>query len=405
MRRTILLGFSVAFFGCGSSSGEEAHTPPPSTATAAASMSAATSTSVSTSTATAATDAPEAYAPPTDLPAPSPAPAPLAVSVRNAGAVRLAKAAAACKFDEGSIDRDCNAFTAWMEEEKAFEKNGNVTLLSLLEDADPKIRQVAAARAFDKADEFFADKDNARRLIAIAAKETDAEVANLLGNRVTNIDAEKVGLKGEFFALTQHPQKKFREALSFYLLGHNPSAFNLIVAERLMNDSDARVQEEAVGSLSTGGITKGTDGVCKLLAKELKRTDKPGAEAHWAAGTSNCGSVFPALIDSLEKRVGENGKMFVDNFDRYALAASSACSPRPKFDDATLATMKKRLFAVGKLITAPTQKDPNMRNFGIRVLTDCDPVAARPVLEAMAKETGKDSFVADRAKDALKDLK
>jgi len=344
MRRAIVLGFSVALFGCGSSSGEEAHVPPPSTGSAAASTAAATSTPASTSTATATTDAPDAYSPPTDLPAPSPAPAPLAVSVRNPAVVRLAKAAAACKFDEGSIDQDCKAYTAWREEKTAFEKNGNVTLLSLLEDSDPKIRQVAAARPFDKADEFFADKDNARRLIAIAAKETEPEVGSLLGNRVTTIDAEKLGLKAEFFALTAHPQKKFRESLAFYLLGHNPSAYNLVVAERLMNDSDERVQEEATGSLSTGGITKGTDGVCKLLAKELKRTDRAGAEAHWAAASSNCGSVFPALIDSLEKRVGANGKDFADHFDRYALAAGSACSPRPKFDDAALAWIEGRQF-------------------------------------------------------------
>ena len=398
MRSSWLFGFSCLFLACGGapSGGDGVPASAPSDAPPAGSAGGPAASSAPEAADASPTGASATYVPPPAFPAPSPAPTPLAASVRDPKIVKLAKTAAACKFEEGDIDRECKAFNAWTDEEKLFEGKGNLTLLSLLEDADPKLRQVASAHRFDKPDAFFADKENARRLIAIAAKETDAVIAHTLGERVTAVDAEKLGLQSEFFALTKHADKSFRDALAFYLLGRNPSAFNLVVAERLMNDAEVRVQETAAGSLSTGGITKGTDGVCKLLAKEITRTDSPGAKALWAAGTSNCGSVFPALVSELEKRTRamKDAKYGIE----YGLAASAACNPRPTFDEPTLTAMKKRLFVVGKALLE--SKDANLKTSGISVIAGCDPVAARPLLEPLLKD--KDTYVVDRVKDALK---
>ncbi len=62
--------------------------------------------------------------------------------------------------------------------------------------------------------------------------------------------------------------------------------------------------------------------------------------------------------------------------------------------------MRKRLSAVSAILASAKQSDLSLRRFGIQALGDCDDGAARPLLEAMAKEP--DKYVADAAKDALR---
>jgi hypothetical protein len=400
MRRWWLLGLSCFVVSCGGvATGHDAVPPVVSAASPAASVSAPAPVTTAAQAPEQTPDvAPAAYVPPPPFPPSSPTPAPLAASVRDAKIVTLARAATRCQFEQGDIDRECKAFGAWSDEVKLFEARGELTLLSLLEDHDAKLRQVASTRHFHKPAELFADRENARRLLAIAARETDGNVAEALGERVTAIDAEKLGLQSEFFALTHHPVQRFRMELALDLLGHNPSAFNLVVAEGLMNDADARVQGTAIDSLATQGSTRETDGMCALLAKQMTRADEPGAHALMTAGRSSCASVFPQLVKALEARV--NGMKDHDLGILYGLSASFACRPRATLDDAALAAMRKRLFAVGQALLGT--RDASLLNPGIGVISACDPAAARAVLEAMLND--KDSSVVSRATDAIKRL-
>lgn len=332
-------------------------------------------------------------------PPPGPAPERAPKTVREPKIMKLAKAAASCKLtDQKWIDRECAAFVKWSDERVLFEGGkGDATILSLIEDENPRLREVALLKGFQKRDDFLSDKENARRFLHAALRETDENVGRLFGGQVGYVDAEKTGLQGELYALAKHPNTELRSSLAFTLLPKRVSALNLDVAHRLMYDEDKTVQRNAVSSLSSGGIVKGAPEVCQLLGQQLKRRDAAGAEAHWTVASSWCKDLFPVLLTSLEKRVGKLGRD--DPFDtRYALAAQDSCHPRPEFDAATLASMRKRAFAIGEKII--TLKETMHRVFGMDLLSRCDPAAARPILERLTKDP--DSYVAEQARKFMK---
>ncbi len=405
LARAILLGLLFTA-SCGPPSAPPTSLEPSNAATAAPPASADPGASATVTASAAPAPAPAAdddaeppvpkFAPP---PAPGPAPERAPKTVRVAKIVKLAKAAASCKVsDHGYIERDCPAFVKWSDETALFENGkGDATVLSLIEDDNPRLREVALIKGFQRRDDLLSDKSNASRLLNAALREQDKIVAGHFGREVCRVDAEKTGLQGELYALAKHPLKELREALAFYLLPARVTPLNLDVAHRLMYDEDKRVQDNAVGSLSCGGVVKASPETCQLLGEQMKRRDAAGAEAHWAAATSWCKDLFPVLLTSLERRVGRLKSD--DPFDtKYALAAQDSCHPRPDFDAATLASMRKRAFAIGEKII--TFKETMHRVFGMDLLSRCDRAAARPILERLTKDP--DRYVAEQARGFLK---
>src|SRR5262245_55010292 len=117
MRMTVLFGFCCLITACAASPGNgdveqpRGSTSAPSAAPSGAPVAPASAAAAPSGAPSAAASTAEADAPLPDFPAPGPAPAPAPVSVRDPKIVKLAKAAAACKFEEGEIDRDCKALT------------------------------------------------------------------------------------------------------------------------------------------------------------------------------------------------------------------------------------------------------------------------------------------------------
>jgi hypothetical protein len=306
------------------------------------------------------------------------------------------KPALACKFEEGYFDDECPAIKAWADNEDLFaDGKGNETLLSLFGDPDVKVRILADKHSIDLS--FFEDKAHAAKLFALAKAEKDESVAHDLARYVAKVDAEKLGLGAELKELAKHPSKKFREGIAFYLISSHQGPVALEVEQMLIDDADPGVQSNAISALSTGGITPGVEPICKLLTKQLSRTDNLHGEALWAGGSSKCAGMKDQVAVELDKRTKDPSKITNAVGIKYALAAGDLCR------DETPPAMKKKGFELGKRLTDTKVPDPNTRRSGLGVLVTCDPAAAATILAGLAKD--KDKFVADEAKKKLDDAK
>ena len=311
----------------------------------------------------------------------------------------LAKAALACKVADDTFDAECAAYKAWTGNEPLFaEGKGNGTLLTMLEAPDEKTRLLVGARGMPDSKTFFATKGNAVRLFAVAKKETNARVGQDLGALVASVDAEKLGLAADLRALAKHSLPTFREALAFYLVVRHQTALNLEIAALLMEDSEKRVRENAVGSLSSGGATPPTEAVCKLLSKQLARTDELAAKAMWAAGSSKCKGIHQEVAAALTVRTSDPSKVTNADGVGYSLAIGAVCSS----SDASL-DAKMRVFAAAQKLTDPAVSDANTRVAAIGALSGCDKGEAEKVIRPLTKD--KDKTVASRATKELEEIK
>jgi hypothetical protein len=316
---------------------------------------------------------------------------------RDPQIVALAQPALACKFEEGYFDEECPALKAWHDNEELFaEGKGNDTVFSMLGDPDEKIRVLATDKGIDDSKTYFADKAHATLLFALAKKETNPGVAHEFGGYVAKVDVEKLGLGPELVALAKQPVGKFREALAFYLISTNQSPTAFEALKILLEDADKAVKENAIGSLSTGGITPGVPPVCDLLKKQLVRTDDFAGKALWTGSSSKCPGIDEVVIAELEKRVADPTKVTNAVGIGYSLAAQSVCQRTASAD------LRKKGFAIGVKLTDARLPDPNTRRAGLSVLTGCDPAGAAKALGPLAKD--KDKFVADEAKKELTKL-
>jgi hypothetical protein len=130
--------------------------------------------------------------------------------------LKLAEAAkSACAFERSSFDRGCPQYKAFVSEnDDLFETaEGNVTLLSMLENSDARMRVLAAEKGFLMARAFFSDRSVAERLIKVVEKETDEGLLRKYGRFVAAIPAERLAMKNAFEKLVAHPNVRFREAL------------------------------------------------------------------------------------------------------------------------------------------------------------------------------------------------
>lgn len=339
-------------------------------------------------------DAPSPAAPPPAAETAAPTAPP--VAARDPKIDALAREAAKCPRQDDIFDEECPALVRWRDEEELFaEGRGNLTVLALLEDGDPLVREIAAFKGFSEVDAFLADPGNARRVLAAAAKATDPYLAGELGSYASRVDAEKLGLEAELRRLAAHPQPKLRARLTS-MITRRQTPVVLELTRGFLADADPEVRRSAISDLSTGGITPPVPEVCKMLEAQLALTDGNEGDALWAGSSSKCPGMAERVMAELEKRVADPSKVTNKVGIGYALAAGGVCSRT------TSAELKKRGFAVGVKLTDRTLPDPNTRRAGLSVLGDCDQAAARKPLAALARD--KEKFVADGAKEKLGEL-
>jgi hypothetical protein len=164
---------------------------------------------------------------------------------------------------------------------------------------------------------------------------------------VAKVDAEKLGLAAEQKELARHPSRSLRGSLAFYLMSAFQTPTAIEVEQILLDDPEESVKKRAIGALSTGGITPGVEPVCKLLTKQIARTDDLAGDALWAGSSSKRAGMKEQVAAQLAKRVTDPSKVTNAQGISYGLAASGLCSRD------TSADLRKKAFEIAKRLVDP----------------------------------------------------
>lgn len=315
-----------------------------------------------------------------------------AAPAKDAKIVALANAAAKCKYEDSYFDDECKAYKAWQAEEKLFEDGkGDLTLLSMFEDTNIKMRALAASKGFNDFGKLADDKAIALRYLAAAKLETDLVIARSFAQYASRIDFEKLGLVDELKALAKHPLPGFRQSLGFNLYASKQTPARLEVTKTLLADADPKVQADAVKGLSVGAKRGKAPEACKLMGEQIAR---PDGDALWQVSSSGCLELFDKLAAELVKRANDPAIAAKDGV-ALSLALDWMCS---EGNDA----QKAKGFTASKALTDVKMKNANTRAAGISALIKCDKEKAKPIVLALTKDA--DKFVAERAQKELKAL-
>ncbi|AKT40148.1 hypothetical protein [Chondromyces crocatus] len=290
-------------------------------------------------------------------------------------------AATTCELDAGFLDQGCPSLAAWMEHDFTdadFVRATVPMLLTLLDTDDEKAHQVAGATfAIISCDEAI-DAAVAARLIAATRKPFHSLVLSALGVCLAEVPVEQHGLSAEFGALVSHPSVSLREAIvgSRFPASQSPWAYEQRL--RFLGDESVKVQQEALRTL---GVWKPTPALCALLRDHLPKTDHLRGAAQAAAASSTCPGLRDEAVTSMSKHLAE-AKLYGNEFgDDFANAVGSICRSKD-----TPPPLKKKAFTIAKTLTDEKVSGTNVRRTATRQLAICDPVAAKPVLQSLAKD-------------------
>jgi hypothetical protein len=311
---------------------------------------------------------------------------PAAAPARDPKIMQLATAAAACKFEDGQFDDDCEAYKAWKDEDDLFaDGKGDDTLFSMLGDPDLKVRLLATDKSISDLKAYFADRGKAARLVALLEKEQNETVLRDLVRDITRVDLDAVNLSGELMKLAKSPVIEVRKGLSG-VIAHYQTPAAIGAMNVLLQDPEKEVQRSAISSLSSGGITPGTPEVCGLMTEQIKRTDDLAGDALWWASSSKC-NIDNLVVAELTKRIADPSKVTNANGIGYSLAIGDVCR------HAQTPEAKKAGFALAKALVSPAVKDSNTRRAALGALPDCDKAGALAVAKTLTadKDIGKDA--------------
>lgn len=315
-----------------------------------------------------------------------------APSGRDPAIQALAAKAAACSFEDGAFDEECDAYKAWSEAEEPFEDGkGDATLVSMLEDADEKVRLLATKKSPSPA--FVEQPAIRQRLRAAFAKEKNEEVRREHVRIFAKMSAKQPEVVALWQELAKHPSVEVRHTLGFYLSQPHPAA--LAVSRTLASDPEARVREGALVGIQMATDFGKNEPACQALVEILGREDDLDGHVAWTASSTYCASVQAPLLASLLAHTSDAAR--VDRgVVRYSLAVDAFCR------EGSLATpdQKRKAFEVARRLVDP--KVRSNRSSAVKSLASCDPVAGKPLVAKLAGD--KDASVVREAKEALAKL-
>ena len=226
--------------------------------------------------------------------------------------VALATAAAKCEWDGPenlgrSLSFDCAAYKAWNDSPLTTNPKSAPTLMNLLRDPEPKVRDIAADALYRPGHRWMRDKQQAKLLLPLIRSEKHPRVALRMGSLAARISIERTGLKSEVLAIIDDPKLgKARETAIASALSWN-SDQDVIVEriQKLATSKEPEIRDTALRALWSTP-EKHAKATCEVWLATASHLDHEvsgqGAYlcAKWPDPT--CADQWEALLDTIEKR-------------------------------------------------------------------------------------------------------
>jgi hypothetical protein len=316
----------------------------------------------------------------------------------------LAKAALTCPWNNG-FTLSCDAFMKWIQaHENAGPTRGPVAdavLVKMLEDPDEKVRFLAAqslAQSIDRASRR--DAGLAKRILAVAARETKESLAIHLGDVVGQLNFAATGTLDDVKKLLHtHALVVMRyEIIALMMMENidNDAVFDL--PQELIKDSNATVRKAAVDAYRriAQGEVRRLDDICKFLFSNIENPDQTVAALagrNLAAVTGHtCSADYDVLLKSLETRT--RAKSLEDELD-YAEGLQKLCENK-----ATTPSQKAKAAVVLKAMAGlDATKLRQVRFFSLNAMVACDPEGSKKWLQGFSND--KDDRLRQHAVDLM----
>jgi hypothetical protein len=290
----------------------------------------------------------------------------------DAQVVELVRRALDCPFKDQAPEPDCAALAAWRDSELLVRGRADATLVSLLEDPNEKVRQLAAGALRASGETFRTDGGLAKRVLAAALAETSEAVGGELGAALATIDGKAAGLSQELAAtLREAKLAGLRQSLVAGVLVRNPDQYE-VVTKLAADDADPGIRRAAVSSLWAGTPADKIPSSCALwLARASEEKDaETAAEAAYSCAAypqgTGCRDQWDALLAALAKKA-ETGEVTSARL-RNALDSLHR-------QEAASAEQKKRAVATGRAIVKNTANGEYARAQTLKWIGEIDPKA------------------------------
>lgn len=306
----------------------------------------------------------------------------------------LAKAALACKVDEsGYFDSDCPQHKAWNDTNLMSDGKADATLVTLLENADEKLRRLAVEALRSHGKSAFTDKALAGRIVGQGEKETSTKVGSI-GSLIGRIKMKDTGWFDRVKALAANGSKdiSMRKDIVNSVIGTNYDNDDVWAWQKeRIKDSDGDIRKSAIKAFWGNPYNMRPEQTCALLKDNFTHSDIAIAAIAlaYSSGNEKCYADFDTVLNDVEKLL----KSPVPDDAVYDLF-NPLRDPwkNTKVND----KQKARKIAIATAAALNAKSSTSVRRAALSAVKDRDPAAAKTLAGKLLKD--KDSSVASLAK-------
>ncbi len=318
----------------------------------------------------------------------------LAAATNDPAVIAEVKKVLGCEWKHFGFSTRCEAFKAFRKSDLVKLGRADTTMVNLIEDADAKLRWLAARTLKQSGKTYESDAKLAERVVAAAEKEQDKLVAVKLARAIAEIDLEGTKLVDKVSTLAKdHEVEGFRAALVRSVLFRNRAVVKLyeLIKGMAKTEKSDDVRSSAVEAFWIGTPSGKHAEVCTLW-REVAETDKVDKVADAAmrlagqAPNARCKGEFDALLAIAEKKA--KGGTVKSSDVAFAVKYIFRHKDTP-------AAQKKKSIAIAKILLANDANKGMARGAAMRFVGKEDPKGKKLAKKYLAD---KDFFVKNAAK-------
>ncbi len=314
----------------------------------------------------------------------------LAEEGNNPKLVELVAAFETCKLTAKNFTYECREAVKPFNE--AVDKVADIpTLFNFLDDPKPYVRAAAGIAISNfMIMQTKEGREFGARLVAAAARETEASVASLLGPSILQGDFKNADYSAAVQSIAAtHPLEEMRAGVIDNLPVQDWDTFFPFLKDRLANDESPLVREAIISSFYTSADK---EGACDFFAENLKDADaKVAAKAAYNIVWTRdaCVAKYDDFLAEFESRVKASKADF-----GYLNLTSYFAQTKKSTDE-----QKEKFFGLLEQIVADTKVAGMGRSSALKTLGKYSPDAKTIAKKFVGDE---ERFVSDEAKKIVK---